>query len=467
MFAWGKKSSEPGSAAHDDVMTREAALDQLLDEETVTYQRRTRRSLALLRQLAVRLPLGVASSFQVHYPYPLVMERGKGAYLTDVDGNRYLDLHSGFGANVCGHAHPAIARALRTQLGRGTHYATPLPQLLAYSQELCRRFGLDQVRLTNSGTEATMEAVRLARAFTGRSRVVKTEGAYHGHHDLLMVSAEPGPDGALVPVANCQGIPDSVLGEVSVVAFNDLEGLASMLDRYPDTACVIMEPVMLNMGLVLPDPGYLEGVRSLCDTYDVLLIFDQVKTGLTVAAGGAGELYDVHADLHCLGKAIGGGLPVGAVGGNRSIMDLIRTGQVTHYGTFSGNPLTVTAGLAALTEILTSSAYEQMAALNRQLCEELDVLIERYELPCHTRWVGAKGGVFFSRDGVRDHRDFEAVDAKLAQAGWLWMVNRGVLMAPGADEQWTLSVAMTERDIARVVRAFGSFARRAARLPAQ
>lgn len=449
------------------------AIDKHLDSEAAHFLQRTPRSLAQLQQNVERLPLGVASSFQSHYPYPLVVDYGSGSWVTDVDGHRYLDLHSGFGCNIYGHAHPKIVAAIQQQVTRGTHFAAPSPGLDAYAGALCERVGMEQCRLCNSGTEATMDAIRLSRAATGRDLVIKIEGSYHGHHDVALLSVKPDPDEAgsiTAPVAvrGSEGIPQAVVNDLRIAPFNHLAALASLLEREgEECACLILEPVMCNLGMIVPDPDYLPGVRELCDRYGVKLIFDQVKTGFTIAYGSALELYGVTPDLHCLGKAIGGGLPVGAFGGDTEMMDLIKDWRSPHYGTFSGNPLTVAAGSAAIIDVLIPEVYVDLEQKGYQITRKAEEHIQAHDLAFHTTVIGAKGGVFFSRQPAKNYRQwFEQTDRRLAQLYWLWMANRGVWMAPGADEQWTLPCVIDDEGIELFDAAFASFAEMAGSLPA-
>jgi glutamate-1-semialdehyde 2,1-aminomutase len=435
----------------------------LMDVQRERYLERHAGSREILDRLAIRLPLGVASSFQDHAPHPLVIDRAAGTQVWDVDGNELMDLHGGFGANVFGHAHPAILAALISQAQSGAHYAYPTPALEAYVEHLCVRFGMDQIRLCNSGTEATMDAIRLARGFTGRDRIVRMEGSYHGHHDTVLVSMKPLLSAVGDPPrpgvwANSEGLPASVLGDVIPLSFNDADTLEEVLAT-EQPAAVIIEPILCNLGLVRPQDDYLRRVRDACTRHGVVLIWDQVKTGATVAWAGASELWpDVLPDLHCLGKAIGGGLPVGAYGGRGEIMDLVSDGRVPGYGTFNGNPLTVAAGLAALTEVLTPAAYEHLDALNRRMLPRLGQLIEEYELPCHVGAAGAKGGVFFAPRPPRDYREYlQLTDHGLALCAWTHMANQGILLAPGSDEQWTLPVVLSFDQADQVVAAFARF----------
>jgi glutamate-1-semialdehyde 2,1-aminomutase len=333
------------------------------------------------------------------------------------------------------------------------------------AEELSRRFKQPQWRFTNSGTESTLDAIRLARGFTGRDRIIKIEASYHGHHDALLVSVEPSPDlmgpaDAPVSVPYSAGTPQAVVDLVTVVPFNDLAILERALDRHRDeVAAVIVEPVMMNIGIVLPDDGYLAGVLDLAHRHGALLIFDEVKTGATIAAGGATERFGVTPDLVALAKAIGGGLPCGAVGGRADVMGTIDAHKVVQIGTFNGNPLTIAASKTTLTSVLTPAAYAHFDALAEALEGGLRTVMSDYELPFHPITLAARGCVTYRKERVRNYRDYLTIDKKYAYLSWLYQCNRGVLMAPGAEENWTLSVQHSEDDVLRYVRNFEEMAK--------
>ena len=423
---------------------------------------RTTASKALFERASKHLPLGVASSFQAGDPYPLYVAKGNGAHVWDVDGNEYLDFHGGFGCNVTGHAHPTIIEAIDRAARTGTHFAATTEVTVQFAEELCRRFRLDKVRLANSGTEATMDAVRIARAATGRDVVAKIEGSYHGHHDAVMFSVVPNADamgGRDHPIAMpmSKGIPAGMSQWTTVVPFNDAPAVERLFsDRGTEIACLIMEPVMMNIGCVPPAPGYLEAVRELCTKHGVVFIFDEVKSGATIAEGGAIERYGVQPDLACFAKAIGGGTPAAAFGGRADIMDVIEHGAA-QQGTFNGNPLVAAAGLAALTEVLTPDAYEYLGALGTRLAEGCAKAIAEHGLPAHTVDLGAKGCISFRSEPLTNYRDFLETRTELYAASFPWVVNRGVFMTPGDEEQWTISVQHTDADIDRYVEVFSEF----------
>jgi glutamate-1-semialdehyde 2,1-aminomutase len=449
------------NAHSDNALSENAA--RIATEETAALVARTPGSQALHERASKHLPYGVASTFHANDPYPIYLERGQGSHVWDVDGTEYLDFHGGFGVNVVGHAHPKVVEAIERAARTGTHFATTTPTTVALAEELCRRFHLDTVRFTNSGTEATMDAIRIARAATGRDRVLKIEGSYHGHHDTVMFSVVPNADAmggrdqpASTPMS--KGIPAVLADYTLVVPFNDVEALDRMLsDRGSEIACLIMEPVMMNIGVVVPQPGYLEAARDLCTRHGVVLIFDEVKSGATIAAGGAIERFGVQPHLACFAKAIGGGTPIGAFGGDASVMEVIEHGAA-QQGTFNGNPLVTAAGLAALTEVLTPDAYAHLAALGSRLADGCAKAIAEHGIPAHTADLGAKGCVSYRPEPLHNYRDFLETRIEFYDASYPWIVNRGVFMTPGDEEQWTISVQHTDDDVDRYVDAFAEFA---------
>jgi glutamate-1-semialdehyde 2,1-aminomutase len=435
---------------------------QLLEQELRVYEERTPRSRALYGRAEEAMPFGVASSFQAGDPYPIYLTSGRGSEITDVDGNRYVDYHNGFGTMVVGHAHPKIVEAIEKAARKGSHFAATTETGVAYAEEIKRRFGIDKVRFTNSGTEATMDAVRLARAASGRDVLLKIEGSYHGHHDAVMYSVVPsmdssGPTERPWSVPFSRGIPDDTAKHTMVVPFNDAEALEHLLDENAGrVGALIMEPIMMNIGIVLPKDGYLQKVRELCDRHGVVLIFDEVKTGITVAPGGATEYFGVQPDLVCLAKAVGGGTPVGAFGGKAEIMEEIKNG-VAALGTFNGNPVSMSAGLATLTEVMTDDAYDHLGKLGTRLAEGCQRVLDEAGIPAVTTDLGCKGSITFRDRPLERYRDFQEVDDSLFEAYWYWVINRGIYQTPGKEEQWTISVQHTEDDIDAFVDALAGY----------
>jgi len=379
--------------------------------------------------------------------------------MVDVDGRKLLDLSMGFGAMLAGHLNPVVVEEAKVALEGGTLFVTPSPIARDASERICKRFGIDQVRFTNSGTEATMYAVRTAKAYTGKSAIVKIEGGYHGSYDPLTVSAKPdlklaGPADAPYPVVPAGTNP----GVVFVVPFNNLAALEKIFaEDHESIACFIMEPVLENLGIVLPDAGYLQGVRDLCTRYGIVLIFDEVKTGLTAGAQGAAHRIGVQPDLICLAKSIGGGLPLAAFGGKKEIMAAITDNRMAHFGTFNGNPLAM-AGVRAMDKVCTVEALGKAEALNNQALTRISEIIAEFQLPAHTVGFGVKGCVTWSKDPVRNYRDYKATDFQVAELSWLWSMNRGIITPPGLDEQWLISLAHTQAEIDILVNDFRSLA---------
>ena len=427
---------------------------------------RTAGSGRMFDRAAAVMPGGVPSSFQRNDPWPVYLERGEGARVWDVDGNEYLDFHNGFGVMCVGHANPAIAAAVKARMDDGTHFAAPTEGSIAVAEELTRRWGLPSWRFTNSGTESTMDAIHLARAASGREIIVKIEGTYHGHHDAVMVSVKPPPAEmgdrarpASVPYG--EGYPEALTSLTRVVPFNDADALERLLAELDGrVAGLILEPAMMNVNIVPPVPGYLERVRELTSAHGVTLIFDEVKTGAAVAAGGATELYGVTPDVVCLAKAICGGLPGGAIGMTGELARLITDNRVRQQGTFNGNPLVMAAALATLTDVLDDAAYRRLHAANKSLMAGCERVIAEYGLPAHTVGMGSKGCVVFASEPVREYRDYlTKINHDLSDLAWLYHMNSGIFMTPGQDEEWTLSVLHTDADLARYVEVFEVFAR--------
>jgi glutamate-1-semialdehyde 2,1-aminomutase len=383
---------------------------------------------------------GVPSSFQMRVPWPVYLARGEGAGVWDADGTRRLDFHCGFGAMVQGHSHPAIVRAIGERASEGSHFAAPTEDAAVVGAELARRFGLPKWRFANSGTEATLDAIRIARGFTRRDVVIKMIGGYHGHHDAAMVAVD-GPSGTYG-----RGVPDAVAHLTAAVPFNDIDALELRIAELTATgrapACVILEPALM-MGTALPAPGYLEAVREIATRDGVVLIFDEVKTGLSIAAGGAVERFGVSPDLITLAKALGGGLPSGAIGGSEELMDVVERRAVFQAGTYNGNALTMAAARASLLEVLTDDAYERLERLSERLARGCERALAEHRVGGSAAGLGARGFVTVSpvsAPGTSDGR-------RLAELTWLYLMNRGIFCAPARPEQWTLSVAHSNDDV--------------------
>ncbi len=435
-------------------------LDSVIEDETGIFLSRQRRSDEMSER-ARALAGGATSSWQVAEPHAVWLSHGNGSRLYDVDGNEYSDFHGGYGVSLAGHNHPAIVEAVRRRVGLGTHFAQPTEDSIVVADNLAQRFGQPLWRFGNSGTEATMDAVHLMRAATGRDLIIKVEGGYHGHHDSVMVSVLPedvgdlGPTDAPIGVPDNIGIPQATMDLTLVVPFNDLSAVEAALERHPgEVAGMIVEPIMMNAGIIHPEDGYLEGLRDLLHAHGALLTFDEVKTGFTVGPGGASGRLGATSDLVCVAKAMGGGLSTSAIGGG-AVMELVASGDYQQVGTFNGNPLAMAAARAMLTEVLTDDAYAHLDRLRERLRGGLQAAIDRLDAPWIVVTAGAKGCVSFLPQPIRNFRDFRSLDGRYGHAHWLVQHNRGVFLPPwGKVEQWLISVQHTDADVDRFVANF-------------
>lgn len=437
-----------------------ARINELLEIEKAKFSKLAPQSGTENQRASKVTPLGVASSFQHWDPYPISIVAAKGAWMKDVDGREMLDLSMGFGALLVGHLNDEVIKEAKETLEVGTLFATPSPITRDGAEIICRRFGLDMVRFANSGTEATMYALRTARAATGKLGVVKIEGGYHGSYDPLMVSSKPDLEKAGNPTnPNPVAANATVTGDVWVVPYNDADAVERVFKAHADKiACLFMEPVLENIGIVLPDMGYLERVRELCDQYGVLLVFDEVKTGLTAGPQGAAQRLGVKPDLIALAKSIGGGIPVAAFGGKREYMEVVVNGKHSHLGTFNGHYLAM-AGIRAVDRLCTPEALKRSEDLNRQALSRIAEIINEYEIPAHTVGFGVKGCITWSPEPVRNYRDYKATNFDIAELSFFWSLNRNVMTPPGLDEQWLISLAHGQREIDIIVGDFLEFAK--------
>jgi glutamate-1-semialdehyde 2,1-aminomutase len=453
-------------AEHTGRALADTTLKQIIAAQEEIFVRRQPNSAHLADTAKQHLAGGVTSSWQITAPQPVWLSHGHGSKVYDVDGNEYVDLHGGYGAALAGHAHPAIQQAIAMQVTKGTHFAQPTPNAVAVARELARRFGLPRWRFANSGTEATMDAVHLMRAITGRDLIIKIEGCYHGHHDSVQVSVMPDPEDAGPQerpnsAPSSTGIPKAITDLTLIATFNDPGSVERLLDEHKDqVAGMIIEPIMMNAGIIKPETGYLAALKDLLHQHHALLTFDEVKTGLTVGPGGVTREQDVQPDLITLAKSLGGGVSVAAIGGTETVMDHVASGGYEMVGTFNGNPLAMAATRAMLCEVATPEAYEKIEKLRLRAAEGIERAIARSDLTAHVVTAGAKGCVVFAAEPVTSYRGFLGVDDRYSHAHWLYQHNGGVFLPPwGKIEQWLISVQHDEADIDRLIENFGVFSR--------
>ncbi len=436
-----------------------------MEREEKRLEDATPKSYELFKRASKSLVNGVSSTYQMRDPYPVYFTHGKGSKIYSVDGLELSDFHNGFGCMVQGHAHPAIIETIKKRCELGTQFALPTEDSIIVAEHLAKNFRLPKWRFVNSGSEATMDAIRIARAYTGREQVVKIFGSYHGHHDYVMVSlgiadwGDIGERDNYKSVSYGAGIPKAVIDMTAAVPFNDAPMMEAriqhLIDEGRKPACVIMEAAMMNLGVVLPEPGYLEAVREITKKYGIVLIFDEVKTGICSAAGGAVERFGVVPDMVTLAKALAGGLPSGAIGGSEEVMSVVESGKVYQVGTYSGNPLSMAAARTSLEQVMTPDAYKHLNYLNDRLITECDAVCAKYDFPGYTVGISSKGCVNFASGKITDYESFiRYQDFELCNLAWLYNINRGVIMAPGREEEWTLSVQHTDEDIDLYVGAF-------------
>jgi glutamate-1-semialdehyde 2,1-aminomutase len=433
-----------------------------LQKELDTFVRRTSKSAEAHKKNLKRIPLGVASNYRAYEPYPIFVKEAQGSHFRDLDGNDYIDHNLCFGALMAGHCHPAVMKAVEPRLRTGTMYGMPHDMEWELAEEICNRFPVEMVRFGNSGTEATMHAVRLARAATGRDKIVKFEGAYHGLHNDALVSVKPhspeeyGDVHAPRSASAGLGVPKATLENVKIATFNDLGTVERRFQENPgEIAAIILEPILMNVGLCMPQPGFLEGLREIASKNGALLIFDEVKTGAKLGWGGASEYFNVVPDMICLAKSIGGGLPLAAFGTHKSVMDLISQHKVFHGGTYNTNPVSMAAGLATFRHVLTRENYTHVENLSKRLTDGYRRIVAKSGLQAYIVSAGANGALMLYPQEIRNYRDWLAIDIDLWRHYWFAMVNRGVMAQPyWWDEQWTISVQHTEADIDKHIRAF-------------
>jgi len=442
------------------------ALASPVDAASLAHGLDTSRSAKLFDAACGPIPGGVNSTARATWsgwtPYPLFVERGQGSRLTDVDGNQYIDYLLGLGPMLLGHRPPRITQAVVDFIEqRGTVFALPTADEARLAQKIIAAVPcVEQVRLCNTGTEAVLYATRLARAFTGRPKLVRFEGMYHGFSDQVYWSKHPdiakaGPDAHPVPVPQGPGLPRGVEENLIILPWNDADALADAIKREGDSiAAVITEPVMCNTGCILPKPGYLEAMRELTTRHGIVLLFDEVITGFRLGLGGAQARFGVTPDLSVFAKGLGGGFPVAACGGRADIMALVANGTVSMAGTYAANGIAIAAANAALDELATPGLFAKLDALSDELRLGLDAVLRDAGLPASVVGLGPLMQVWFAREPIHNYRDAERhADQKLFDRWWRGMLARGVLFHPGAYENLFVSTAHTRDDIAETLAA--------------
>ena len=429
-------------------------MHEALLKEIALYEKRTPKSGEAHKKAQNRIPLGVASNYRAYDPYPIFVAEGHGGKIKDIDGNEYIDHNLCFGTLMAGHGHPAVVKAVKWALDNGSTFGMPHGMELELAEEICARYPVDMVRFGNSGTEATMHACRIARAATGRDKILRFEGAYHGLHDTALVSVKPkeedfGDIHAPNSVPGGLGVIQAVLDNVTVATFNDLASVENRFKQFPgQIAAIILEPILMNVGLCLPEKGFLEGLREICTKNGALLIFDEVKTGAKLGWSGASGYFGVKPDIITLAKSIGGGVPLAAFGASRGVMDLIVQHKVFHGGTYNTNRLAMAAGLATFREVLTRENYAYVDKLGDKLADGYRTIVKKVGLEAYVVRAGVNGALMLYPKEIQNYRDWLKIDVDLWRQFWFGMVNRGVLAMPyWWDEQWTICVQHTEAEI--------------------
>jgi len=421
------------------------------------FEMSRRRSIGLYHRALGIIPGGVNSpvrAFKAIGVPPSFIDRAKGSKIFDVDGNEYIDYVCSWGPMILGHAHPKVVAALKKAITKGTSFGAPTPLEVELASKVKKAFpSMEMVRMVSSGTEAAMSAIRAARGYTGRAKIIKFEGCYHGHGDSLLVKAGSGATTFGIP--DSLGVPEDLAKHTLTATYNDLESVKALVNQYSEQiACIIVEPVAGNMGVVLPERGFLEGLRKICDEKGILFIFDEVITGFRVAYGGAQELYKIKADMTCLGKIIGGGLPVGTYGGKKAIMDRVSPlGGVYQAGTLSGNPLAMTAGIATLELLRSKKSYEDLEKKTIYLTEKISECAEERGIPFTINRATGMFTLFFAEGPIRDYRTAKLSDTKRFARFFVEMMEQGIYLPPSQFEAWFLSLAHTQKDLDKTIEA--------------
>ena len=414
-----------------------------------------KKSKALFKRARRLIPGGVNSpvrAFKSVGGEPLFIKRASGSKIYDADGNEYIDYVGSWGPIILGHSHPQVVSALKKAIDNGTSYGAPTELEIRLAEMVIKAFpSIEMIRMVNSGTEATMSAIRLARAYTKRDRIIKFEGCYHGHVDSLLVKA--GSGAATLGLPDSPGVPHDFAKNTITLPFNNIERVKSVLKKEGEKiACIILEPVIGNIGVVPPKDGFLQRLREVTKKYGIVLIFDEVMTGFRVAYGGTQELYNIKADLTCLGKIIGGGLPVGAYGGKREIMEMVApAGPVYQAGTLSGNPLAMTAGIETLKILSKTGVYNKLNKISEKLCKGMEDGARESGIPVYSTRVGSMFSMFFTDKEVIDYTTAKTSDINRFSKYFSLMLKGGIYLAPSQFEAGFVSLAHSDSDIDRTI----------------
>lgn len=420
-----------------------------------TSELKNQKSVELLEKAKKIIPGGVNSpvrAFKGVGGNPVFIKKANGSKLWDEDGNEYIDYIGSWGPMILGHNHPSVAEAIHKQLDIGVSYGAPTELEIEMAEIITSAMpSIEMVRMVNSGTEATMSAIRLARGYTGKNKIIKFSGCYHGHGDMLLVHAGSGV--ATLGLPDSPGVTKTVAQDTLTVSYNNIQELEEVFETYPyDIACVIIEPVTGNMGVVMPLDGYLQKVRELCTKYDTLLIFDEVMTGFRVAYNGVQGVYNIKPDLTCLGKIIGGGLPVGAYGGRKDIMEKIApSGPVYQAGTLSGNPLAMAAGIATLKELQKDGVYQQLDNKAKKLAMGIEKASDKYNIPVCLTGIGSMLCTFFTDQPVLNYDMAKKSDLNMFNKYFWSMHNQGIYLAPSQFEAVFISLMHSDEDLDKTI----------------
>lgn len=384
---------------------------------------------------------------------PLFIDRAEGAYIYDVDGNKYIDLVQSYGPMILGHGHPSVLSAVKDAIQDGFSYGASTEKEIELAEMVCGAFlHMDKVRFVNSGTEAVMSAIRLARAVTGRSKIVKFSGCYHGHSDSLLVAAGSGVETLAIP--SSKGVPSEAIGDTLIATYNDIHSVQELVDKHDDIAAVIIEPIAGNMGVVLPNDHFLEELRTLTKDNGILFVVDEVMTGFRSTFGGVQEKLDIEADITCLGKIVGGGFPVGAFGASAEIMDNVApVGDVYQAGTLSGNPVSMAAGIATLKELSKDGVYDQLNTTTEKIQDMLIQAAKDYEIDICVNRFGSMVSPFFTSASVIDFKSAKTTDQELFSKFFWSMLEQGVYLPPSPYESWFISTAIGDEELKVMERA--------------